>query len=241
MRNTLSKMKPEALYGQLKAVVASAPSMKYDEMRHEHRLAVEFQTWINRALVLVSEALGTVGVAEFKAAQRNLGGMRGHEEAVETIISLLYRSLAVIELELPAAAQGAFIPAGNEFDAMAAVSKIFGSAATEAMIVDPYLEGQFLIDFAHLLNEGVSVQLLSDAATVKASLAPAVARWQSQHGTTRPLEAKLAPAHSLHDRLIIVDRRDVWTVGQSFNRLARRAPTSFTKTDSDTAALKLAA
>lgn len=241
MRNTLSKMKPEALHGQLKALINSVPSLHYEDMHYEARLASDFQIWINRALVLVSETLGSGGEAEFKLAQQKLGHTNGHEVGVEAIISLIYRALAVLEFELPASAQGAFIPAGNEFDAMAAAGKIFVSAIKNAMIVDPYLDGQFLIDFAHLLNAGVSLQLLSDAATAKPSLAPAIAKWQAQHGSTRPLTCKLAPPRSLHDRLIIVDDKDVWTVGQSFNALARRAPTSFTKTDADTAVLKLAA
>jgi hypothetical protein len=39
----------------------------------------------------------------------------------------------------------------------------------------------------------------------------------------------------------MIDRTHVWTLGQSFNALAARAPTSFNKTDADTAALKLTA
>jgi hypothetical protein len=45
----------------------------------------------------------------------------------------------------------------------------------------------------------------------------------------------------LHDRLVVVDGTSVWTVGQSFNKLAVRAPTSFVKIGADTAELKIRA
>jgi hypothetical protein len=50
----------------------------------------------------------------------------------------------------------------------------------------------------------------------------------------------LAPAKTLHDRLIIVDNADVWLVGQSFNRLAERAPTTLARMNPEAGALKMA-
>jgi hypothetical protein len=60
-------------------------------------------------------------------------------------------------------------------------------------------------------------------------------------GSVRPLEARLAPDRSLHDRLIIIDERDSWSLGQSFNALAARAPTSLIRADTETAQLKIQA
>jgi hypothetical protein len=62
-----------------------------------------------------------------------------------------------------------------------------------------------------------------------------------QYGTPRPLEERLTPARSLHDRLLVVDGTSVWTFGQSLNAIAVRAPTSLVRVDSETAALKVAA
>ena len=149
--------------------------------------------------------------------------------------------LAVVELELPASAQGAFIPAGSTFDAMAAVSKIFASATKDLLVVDPYFDEKILIEFAQFAQESVAVRLLGDEAGVKGTLNPAVKSWKNQFGNKRPLSVRLAPPRSLHDRLILIDGLQVWTVGQSFNALAARAPTSFNKSDDDTAALKLRA
>jgi hypothetical protein len=49
---------------------------------------------------------------------------------------------------MPAPFEGAFIPAGNTFDAMTAVTKIFARAKAELLIVDPYLDEKILTEFA---------------------------------------------------------------------------------------------
>jgi hypothetical protein len=196
---------------------------------------------MGRAAALIQNALGATGAVRLRAEQQNLKSDIFGPEAANDIMGLLYEALAVVELELPASAQGAFIPAGNTFDAMAAVSKIFASAAKDLLVVDPYFDEKILTDFMQFANEGVTVRLLGDAAGVKGTLHPAVKSWTTQFGAKRPIAVRLAPPRSLHDRLIMIDHTQVWTLGQSFNALAARAPTSFNKSDDDTAALKLRA
>jgi hypothetical protein len=92
-----------------------------------------------------------------------------------------------------------------------------------------------------LMPEGVRVMVLADKAQPKPALLPAAKAWAQQYGQARPLEVRLAPEKSIHDRLIIVDDRDAWTVGQSFNAFAKRAPTSMVRVDPETAKMKAAA
>jgi hypothetical protein len=63
----------------------------------------------------------------------------------------------------------------------------------------------------------------------------------SQYGSAHPLEVRLAPARSLHDRQVVVDEQDVWILTQSLNSFAARAPASIVRVDPETAALKIAA
>jgi hypothetical protein len=142
---------------------------------------------------------------------------------------------------VPASLAGTFVPAGNTFDAMAAAAKIFALAKADLLIVDPYLDEKILTEFALLAPVGISLRLLCDAAGYKEALVPALRKWVQQYGTTRPVEAKMASARTLHDRLLIVDHALVWIVGQSFNALAVRAPTSFVKSDPETTTLKVRA
>ena len=73
--------------------------------------------------------------------------------------------------------QGSFIPAGNAFDAMIAVGRVLQSAASDILIVDPYMDEKVLTDFTVLAPESCFIRLLADAQHVKATLRPAATRW----------------------------------------------------------------
>ena len=107
------------------------------------------------------------------------------------------------------------------------------------MLIDPFSEANLLTKFAVLAPEGVQVFVLS--AVNKPSLKPAMENWISQFGPKRPLEVRMATPKSLHDRLIIVDRKQVWDIGQSFNKLASRSHTSLGRSDDETARMKIEA
>jgi hypothetical protein len=153
--------------------------------------------------------------------------------------SVLMRTFAAVELIAPAGSQGTYIPAGNAFDALAAISKVFSGASRSLLVVDPYADEKLLTDFLPTASEAISLQILSDAATAKPSFAPAVVRWKTQYTTARSLEARFAAPRVLHDRLIVVDDTTVWIVTQSFNALAQRASASVAKFDPEPGKLKL--
>ncbi|WP_428660454.1 hypothetical protein [Reyranella sp.] len=98
-----------------------------------------------------------------------------------------------------------------------------------------------LTDFAVLAPEQVKVKILADKASHKPALKPAGEKWVTQFGTVRPMAIRLAPAKALHDRLILVDDHEAWSVGQSFNALGTRAHTSLVRADPETAKLKVLA
>jgi hypothetical protein len=179
-----------------------------------------------------------VDSAAFKVASNGLGGTLHHQDAL-TIIAILHRALARAELAAPVAAQGSFIPVGGSFTAVASVSKILGSATSSILIVDPYADANLLTEFAVLAPEGVRLMILADEAHHKPALKPTAKSWARQYGQARPMEVRLAPAKSLHDRIIVVDNRDAWTLGQSFNALATRSPTSIVRVDPETARMKV--
>jgi hypothetical protein len=55
------------------------------------------------------------------------------------------------------------------------------------------------------------------------------------------LQVRIAAPKTLHDRLILIDGHQAWAVGQSFNALATRAPTSLVRVDADTSKMKIEA
>jgi hypothetical protein len=233
---------PAALYQQLGNLIATMPDLNTTEYN-----SPEGRLWLGRAAVLVQAAGDGVDFASFKIATNGLGRpslvgavglLSGHADAVNQIVAIIHRAFARAELAAPVAAQGSFIPVGGSFTAVAALSKLLGSAATSALFVDPYADGNLLTDFAVLAPQGVRVKIWTDAVSHKPALKPTAASWVKQHGPGWPLEVRLAAKGALHDRLVVVDDRDVYTVGQSFNALAKRAPTSLGRVDPDTAKMK---
>lgn len=215
-----------------------------DTMGTHQWQTVEDQRWLGRASALLEQSDEPIDAVTFNLAAERLSSnafVPGHPEAVQRMTAVLYRALARAELQASPSTRGAFIPVGETFSAFAALSKILTEARRTVMFVDPYADANLLTDFAVLVPEGVTTLILADASVRKAALAPAVKHWTQQYESARPLEARLAPDRSLHDRLIIVDESESWSLGQSFNARAARAPTSLLLADSETAQLKIQA
>ena len=106
---------------------------------------------------------------------------------------------------------------------------MLGTAKTDVLMIDPYADAKLVLDYAMLAPDKVTVRILTDAADYKRTLKPAADRWIKQFGPTRPLDIRLAPAKTLHDRMIVIDGAVVWGLGQSFNRLVERGHTASPK------------
>jgi hypothetical protein len=225
-------LSPEELYLQLGKLVAEMPDLVNCPMTPDvHR-------WLGRACALVG-ASGDAGY--LKIASQNLHGPL-REMNAQAVTAIVHQALARAELDAPARVQGAFISAGNTLDAYAAVGRVLGMAKTSVLMVDAYADVKSVTEYAILAPDKVAVRILADTADHKKTLKPAAEKWAQQFGQNRaPLEVRLAPAKALHDRLIVVDETDAWTLGQSFNKLAERAHTSLVRVDAETAARKISA
>jgi hypothetical protein len=227
-------MDAEELYIRLGRLLEEMPDLDADTKDKPRIIG-----WFGKAYALLSASGDKVDAVRLKVIS---GRVFTYEYSYnDEVSSIITRALAVAELSAPAAVSGSFIGAGNSFDAMAAVGKVLSGSTTAIRIVDPYMDEKTLTDFATLAKEGVAIELLSDEATYKATLEPAVARFAKQYAAKRPLEARLAPKRALHDRLIIVDGKVAWTLTQSLKDFAERSPASIIRIDGDAGTLKIAA
>jgi hypothetical protein len=230
----MSAMSPEDLYRRLGRVIEEAPSFS-----GLAPLTAQQLTWLGRAEALVEQSGDTSARAEFSVGKLNLTLPSNRQMGHQGIMLALYRVLGTAELASPAGAQGAFIPVGGGFDAYSAIAKVFSQATSDILIVDPYMDDTMLLDFAGAVPDAVALRLLSDQGTVKATLGPSATRWKAQY-SNRMLHVRLAPPRTLHDRAILVDRTQAWTVTQSLKDLAKRSPAEIVRVN-DIAALKIAA
>jgi hypothetical protein len=232
----MMRITPESLYQQAGTLVQSMPELAMDGELSQDKLQ-----WLGKLAALLQEAGEFADLADLKTTMHPyiIGANRSYHSS--RIYAIMFRLLAISELRAPTASQGAFIPAGNQFDGLAAVGKILQGSTVDVLIVDPYMDEKALTTFAVLAAENVTIRLLADAAHAKPAFKPAVTTWAEQYGVKRPVEARLASARTLHDRLLITDNQDAFTLGQSLNAFAVRAPTSILKADHETAGLKVAA
>ena len=221
---------------QLGRLVETMPGLNIPQLTNaEHQ-------WLGKLDALLLASDDTHNLATLRTKVDWLGvDPYTRAKTVQEITMVLHRALAAAELNAPVAVAGAFVPAGNAFDAMAAVGKVLSKAQRSALIVDPYMDEKALTDFAPLAPLGVIVRLLADEQNRKPSLIPAQQRWTAQYGVSRPLEVRLAPARTLHDRPIILDDAETWVLTQSLNAFAARSPASLVRVDDGTAALKISA
>jgi hypothetical protein len=230
----MAAISAEDLYRRLGRLIEEAPAF-----RGLSPMSTEQLTWIGRAEALVELSGDTTAMTEFSAAKKYLTLPSTREMGHQGMMLAVYRVLGSVELSAPAGAQGAFIPVGNAFDAYAAIAKVFSNAKSDLLIIDPYMDDTILIDFAGAAPDTVALRLLSDQATSKPTLGPAATRWKAQY-SQRTLQVRLAPPRTLHDRAILVDGVDAWTVTQSLKDLAKRSPAEIVRAN-DIAALKIAA
>lgn len=237
MTTTLS---PQSAYHQIGILLADVP----DLLGHDSKWVLPTATiqWLSKAAALVRAATGISGhTVRMDMAVKDLVATMRPEENAREIILVMHQVMAILELDLPVSAGGAFVTPGASLDAYAAISKIIGSATRSILIVDPYMDASVVIEVVGLAPSSVSVQLLSDAATVKPTLKPAADKWIQQYGNLHPLEVRLAAAKSLHDRLIITDGTTAWVLTQSLKDFAQRSPATIQKADAELAVMKVQA
>jgi hypothetical protein len=223
------------LYQQLGRLLESPPDLStYQACAQPAALQ-----WLGRGHALVQAVSVGIDHISFSSAVDKMRTGAWHS-GVQQVFQLLYRALSHCELHLPAGSAGSFVPVGNSFDAFAALSKIFSTATTDIMIVDPYMDQAALVEFGLTVPEGVPLRLLADRNDHKATLHPAAEKWVTQYSTHRPLSVRLAPPKSLHDRAIFINRNEAWTITQSLKDFAKRAPAEIVRVDS-IATLKLEA
>lgn len=228
----MSDLTPEAIYAQLKELAASQPDLSSP--------TAELAQWLGRLHDAVGRSGDSTDAMLLRVVGDSLTGDAGSRNRI-AVQNILYRALAKMERVVPDEAQGGFIAAGDVFEALAVMSRALSTAQRRALIVDPYMAPEVLMNYAPMLPEGVQIDLLGGDRTIKPGLEPAAKAWIKQYGESRPLRARTIDSRILHDRLLIVDDAAVWDISQSLNALATRSHATIAKSNAEQATMKVAA
>lgn len=227
---------PDERYKLLSHLLSDVPDL--ESVVGEGRLSRETHMWLARAAALIEDGGDIADSVSFRSEMNSLPFLSGKPTK---LMGPLYRALARAELQASPTLAGSFIHAGDAFDALASIGRVFGQAQKTLFIADPYLDEKVLTQFALLANEGVSLRMLTSGQSLKTALPAALEAWRQQYAA-RPLEVRVSQAKgNLHDRLVLVDGGTAWTLTQSFNSFATRSPASILRADAEIAAMKIAA
>lgn len=234
----LSQQEADALYHRIGELLGTVPD--FSSERAEGPLSQSSHMWLARAYACADQILGVVEASSVKTATQVIVTQLRTAVAVQTLLAVLYRAFATLELKVSPGLQGSYIPVGDSFAALQAITSVLRHATTDAFVVDPYLDGSFLTTFGNAVPETVPLRLMTEAESrYLDNLREAVRRWQSSFQEQRPIEVRLAPRRSLHDRLIMLDRSKVWVAGQSFKDFANRSPTTVLAASHDISIAKI--
>jgi hypothetical protein len=224
---------PEQLLALLQATIREAPPLVYNEQRSEAELR-----WLGRAEAILASypEMGRASVA-FRIARSALNTLV-HDRS--NLLQPLYDALSMLELQVPAALQGAFIPAGDAWNGYAALVKLVQSPCDRLLIVDPYITADIFADFVpHTIARSGTRLLTAKNRERHPALLASSQKWQQTHpAPSAPVELRYAPESSLHDRLIVLDSSEVWLVSQSFKDIARKSSASVSRADPEMARMK---
>lgn len=199
--------------------------------------------WQARAVALIELQGHLSDVNAFSTAMTRSRSSMSRAGAGLSFFQLLTTAATREELKMAPGARGTFIPLGDHFDALRAITDVLQGAANDLLIVDPYADDSILHRFARSANEGVRIRVLRDSRyqEIGAKLLVAKDAWIRQFGNQRPLEIRSAPRGALHDRFISQDSQTVFLVSQSLKDLAERSPATIQKTDQHITDEKIAA
>ncbi|MDB5663548.1 hypothetical protein [Cypionkella sp.] len=219
---------PEQLLALLQGSLRDIPTFGFNEVD----LSDGSQRWLGRVDSILEASGKILASISFRVARDNIGSPRFKRDQ---LLQPLYDVLSDLELRVPAALQGSFIPPGDTWNGYAALVQLVQRDCTSLLIVDPYLSADVFLNFTAHTRAANGTRLLSlQIAQYHAGLLTAAQRWNADPiSSQHPVEARYAPARSLHDRHIIIDGREVWNISQSMKDIAKSSAASVTRNSTD--------
>ena len=175
--------------------------------------------WFGRVQAVIAEWDGIEGVKMGFAIQESYSNMLAtSSEGWRKVVGALHYARADLMLKTDTSPT-VVVEKGGVHDYFDEVRKIIETAAADLFFIDPYLDADFVSKYLPHVKNGVSVRLL--AQKKPQALVAAVSAWTQQHGGVVQVRAN----PNMHDRFVIVDKRDVYSSSGSFKDGARNAST----------------
>jgi hypothetical protein len=190
----------------------------------------EALAWLGRAGAAIQQAdiakSSAYLVASTRLRANNLDQNVDGAGAVKTLLHEVRSSLRFEIGHLSVA-----VSQGQVFDYFDEIRKVLATARADLLVVDPYLDVDFVSSYLPQVASSVAVRMLCGRAKLL-KLLPAVNLFATQSG----LHVSIRSSEHIHDRFVFVDRRECYQSGASFKDGAKNSPAIITQiTDAFTA------
>ncbi len=115
------------------------------------------------------------------------------------------------------------ISTGRVFEYFEEVRKLMGLAKSDLLIVDPYIDADFVGKYLPFVSNETTVRILAKERIQM--LKPSVSAFIAQTG----LSIEIRTSDAFHDRFLFIDKQACYQSGASFKDGARKAPTILTQ------------
>ncbi len=222
---------PDELLALLAAAIKDAPRLNYG-----YPLSDDDLSWLGRAEALIEAAGYMPSLVDFRFARDDLGTYT-HDRS--SVLAPLHAAYGRVELQASRLSKGTFIPPGETWNGYSAIVKILQEAKKDILVVDPYLDASFFLDFAPICPHGSLVRCLSTKRSeFHGGLVAASNRWEKDRSSDGArIEVRYVSHSALHDRAIILETR-VWLVSQSIKDIAKKSPASVSLADDELGRMK---
>lgn len=208
-RNILTGLSKQEVLAEIEDVIRAMPDMEKLNWDSPDVLA-----WLGRAGAAI-ENWSVPQTVEWNLAVNAVRRGRVYEDGKARVVMLLHKAQNDLRLKTIGPINLA-IGQGHVFDYMDTMRKIIGSAKSDVMFVDRYMNGEFVSRFLPFVADGVSIRLLTrrDAKSEKTllSLISLATAFKTQHQAR--VDIRSHADH--HQRYIFVDNSSAYESGSSF-------------------------
>lgn len=180
--------------------------------------------WLGRASAAMNQWDAVRSIAHFEPEVRRYAALQADAGRVN-LIPFRQRLLVLLhqaENDLRLRTIGPVsvgVAAGRVFEYFDELRKLIEAARSDLLIVDPYLDAEFVSRYLPFVTTGTQVRLL--ARERLSTLKPAVAAFVAQSG----ISIEVRTVSGFHDRYLIVDGQACYQSGASFKDGAKTTPT----------------
>lgn len=180
--------------------------------------------WLGRASAAMSQWDAVRSIAHFEPEVRTYSRLQADAERVnftlfrQRLLVLLHQAESDLRLRTTGPLSIG-VPAGRVFEYFDELRKLIETAQRGLLIVDPYLDAEFVSRYLPFVAAGTPVRML--ARERLSTLKPAVAAFIAQSGVSVEIRA----ISGFHDRYLFVDAQACYQSGASFKDGAKSTPT----------------